>query len=381
MSLLERLGWNGFFEQQVTTHVNNDEHRRLRWARVVEEQRGLYRVAGDAEGWAEVSGRFRHDAKNAADFPAVGDWVGIRVPSPGFLVPDSPNAASSRAIIHLRLERRSTVSRAAAGSAMDQQVIAANVDMIFLVTALTQDLNVRRLERYLTMVWDAGAVPVVVLNKADLSDDPEAECASIRTRLPHVDVVSVSALLDQEDGLAGLSPYLQPARTVALLGMSGVGKTTLINRLLGGGGRDNLDNVHRVGAVRESDGRGRHTTTSRQLVELPGGALLIDTPGMRELQLWSDESAVDHAFDDITALSRECRFDDCAHDAEPGCAVIEAVAGGRLDEDRLANYRRLLREVAFEARKRDKAGAADVKRRWKQSTKAARAMYKDRDRQ
>jgi ribosome biogenesis GTPase len=375
VSLLERLGWNRFFEQQEAVHVNNDERRRLRWARVVEEQRGLYRIAGDAEGWAEVSGRFRHDAKTAADFPAVGDWVGVRVPGSGFRVPGSPD---SHAIIHLRLDRQSTVCRAAAGSAVDQQVIAANVDTIFLVTAHTSDLNARRLERYLTMVWDAGAVPVVVLNKADLSDDPERECASIRTRLPHVDVVSVSALQDEE-GLAVLSPYLRPARTVALLGMSGVGKTTLINRLLGGE-RDNLHSVLRVGEIRESDGRGRHTTTSRQLVKLPSGALLIDTPGMRELQLWSDESAVDHTFDDITALSRQCRFDDCAHDAEPGCAVIEAVAGGRLDEDRLANYRRLLREVAFEARKRDKAGAADVKRRWKEMTKAARAMYKERDR-
>jgi ribosome biogenesis GTPase len=353
VSLLEHLGWSGFFEQQR----NSDERRRLLWARVIEEQRGLYGIAGDADGWAEVSGRFRHDAKSAADFPAVGDWVGV--------------TAGSRAIVHQLLERRSTISRAAAGRVVDEQVIAANVDTIFLVTAFTQDLNVRRLERYLTMVWDGGAVPVVVVNKADLSDDPEAECESIRLRLPHVDVVWVSALMDTE--LAALSPYLHPARTVALLGMSGVGKSMLVNRLLGG---DRL----KVGEIRESDGRGRHTTTSRQLVELPGGALLIDTPGMRELQLWSDESAVEQAFDDIAALAARCRFDDCAHAGEPGCAVLEAVAAGRLDDDRLANYQRLLREAAFEARKRDKAGAADQKRRWKQLTKAARAMYKERDR-
>jgi ribosome biogenesis GTPase len=351
------LGWNAFFEQQLS-QLNDDLRPHLLWARVVEEQRGLYRIAGDADGWAEVSGRFRHEARSAADFPAVGDWIGA---TPG-----------SRAVIHHRLERRSTISRAAAGRAVDEQVIAANVDTIFLVTALTQDLNVRRLERYLTMVWDGGATPVVVLNKADLSDDPERECASIRTRLPHVDVVLVSALRDEE--LTALSPYLQPAKTVALIGMSGVGKSMLVNRLVGG---ERL----KVGDIRESDGRGRHTTTSRQLVELPSGALLIDTPGMRELQLWSDESAVAQAFDDIAALAAQCRFDDCGHDGEPGCAVIEAIAAGRLDDDRLAHYQRLLREAAFEARKRDKAGTADAKRQWKQMTKAARALYKDRDRE
>jgi ribosome biogenesis GTPase len=367
VSLLEHLGWNGFFDQQVAA----DWRARFLWARVVEEQRGLYRIAGDAVGWAEISGRFRHAAKSPADFPAVGDWVGVDRGS-GTPVPDSLDSPGSRAIIHVRLERRSTVSRLAAGPAVDRQVIAANVDTIFLVTALTRDLNARRLERYLTMIWDAGAVPVVVLNKADLSADPEGESASIRGRLPHVDVVWVSALKDEE--LAALSPYLRPARTIALLGSSGVGKSMLVNRLVGA---ERL----KVGAIRESDGKGRHTTTSRQLVELPGGALLIDTPGMRELRLWSDESAVDQAFDDIAALARGCRFDDCAHDAEPGCAVLEAVEAGRLDEDRLAHYRQLLREAAFEARKRDKAVAADVKRRWKQSAKAAKALYKDRDRQ
>lgn len=360
MSSRERLGWNGFFEQQIGSHGGSDSRGALRWARVVEEQRGRYRLDGDVDGWAEVSGRFRHDSVSAASFPAVGDWVGA-------------TSSDSSTIVHVRLERRSTISRAAAGRASGEQVIAANVDTIFLVTALTQDVNPRRLERYLAMVWNAGAMPVVVLNKADLSDDPAGACDAISARLPHVDVVSVSAT--SSDGLSPLEPYLKPARTVALLGMSGVGKSTIVNRLAGGG----ID--LRVGAVRESDGRGRHTTTSRQLIELPGGALLIDTPGMRELQLWSDESSVDQAFDDIGALALQCRFEDCTHGPESGCAVLEAVSSGRLDEDRLANYRRLRREAAFEARKHDKAGAAELKRRWKQSAKALRALQRDRDRQ
>jgi ribosome biogenesis GTPase len=375
VSLRERLGWNPFFNAQAA----DISERGLSFSRIVEEQRGRYRVAGDVDGAAEVSGRFRHEAASAADFPAVGDWVGVRGSEVGVRASElgvwgserALRGSGSPAIVECVLARRSVVSRAAAGRASAQQVVAANVDTIFLVTALPQDLNARRLERYLTMVWDGGATPVILLNKSDLSDDPDAARDALRARLPLVDVVVVSAL--HQRGLDALDPWLRPAQTVALLGSSGVGKSTLINRLLG---RDLL----KVSAISDADGKGRHTTTARQLVELPGGALLIDTPGMRELQPWVGEDGVDAAFDDIAALAAACRFGDCAHAAEPGCAVAAAVESGRLDPDRLEHYRRLGREAAFEERKRDKAAAANTKRRWKQIHRAQKAMYRDRNR-
>lgn len=231
MSSLNRLGWTTFFQGELA---------QLRTARVVEEQRRLYRVSGDFDGLAEVSGRFRHEATSAADFPAVGDWVGVAA---------EPDA--DRGVIHRRFERRSAISRNAAGRAVNEQVLAANIDTVFVVTALTHDLNPRRLERYLTMVWESGVLPVVLLNKADLCEDPPVAAAAMRERLPFVEVLAVSAL--NVIGIAALIPHLRPAKTVALLGSSGVGKSTIVNCLLG-------RELQRVAAVRDVHGKGRHMT-------------------------------------------------------------------------------------------------------------------------
>jgi ribosome biogenesis GTPase len=355
VSSLDSLGWSPFFEAQVAS-----ERARFRIARITEEQRGQYRVAGEFDGAAEVSGRFRHEAATSAAFPVVGDWVGVTAESD-----DGP------AIIHRRLDRRGAVARRAAGRATDEQVIAANVDTIFLVTDLAEDLSARRLERYLTLVWEAGARPVIVLNKADLAEDPASFVEALRSRLRLEDVVSVSALAER--AMTALEPYLLPASTVALLGSSGVGKSTIVNRLLG-------QETQKVASIRAGDGTGRHTTTARQLFALPGGALLIDTPGMRELQPWADESSVERVFEDVFRLAQGCRFADCSHRQEPGCAVVEAISDGTLDAARLDHYHHLLKEAAFEERKRDKALAAEQKRRWKQVTQQARAKYRERER-
>jgi ribosome biogenesis GTPase len=307
-----------------------------------------------------VSGRLRHAASGRADFPAVGDWVAIEVP-------DGGGDARIRAV----LPRTSRFSRRAAGDVTEEQVVAANIDVVFLVSGLDGDFNPRRIERYLVTAWESGASPVILLNKADLVDDPtaiEREVADLAQGVP-VHAISATRL----DAIDRVRQYLAVGRTAALLGSSGTGKSSIANALLG-------EERLRTHDVRESDSRGRHTTTGRQLLLVPGGGILIDTPGMRELQLWETGEAVAGAFADIESIAEGCRFRDCRHAAEPGCAVAAAVAAGMLPATRLESFRKLQSEQDHQSRQQDARGRIEEKRIGKLGAKAIRQMEKERDR-
>jgi ribosome biogenesis GTPase len=325
MTDLESLGWNSSFAEAFREYAEQG----FVPGRVVLAERGIYGLstaAGDVK--AELAGRLRHHAVSAADLPAVGDWVALRA-----------RAAEQGVTIHAVLPRRSAFSRKLAGAPTEEQVVAANVDTLFLVSGLDRDFNPRRIERSVTLAWESGAAPVVLLNKADACPDPAARGDQARAAAPGVPVHLVSALAGT--GLDALSPYLRPGRTLALVGSSGVGKSSLANRLVG-------REVQATREVRARDGRGRHATTRRELIALPGGALLIDTPGLRELQLWADGPGLAEAFEDIGALAASCRFRDCAHGDEPGCAVRRGVP-----EDRLESYRKLQAELRSLAVRQD----------------------------
>ncbi len=295
--------------------------------RVVAGHTRYLRVAtADGETLAELAGSLRHQARRAEQRPAVGDWVALR-----------PSADAGSALIQAVLPRRAAFVRRAAGARAVAQVLAANVDTVFLVMGLDGDFNLRRVERALVLAWDSGASPVLLLNKADLCPDAEQKRALVERVAPGVPVCVVAA--KPGEGLAALEPWLLPGRTVVLLGSSGVGKSTLVNRLLG------RERQRTREVIESADQRGRHTTTHRELIELPGGALLIDTPGLRELQLWSDGAGLEAAFDDVSTFADSCRFTDCGHGNEPGCAVRAAVADDRLDAARLDSYLKLHAEL------------------------------------
>jgi len=345
---LQHLGWNARFESLFLPHR---EAGRVP-ARVSREDRDRYEVLdGSGARSAGLAGRLRHEARTRAELPAVGDWVALR-----------PGAASS-AVIEAVLPRAGAFTRKRAGEAADEQVVAANVDVVFLVAGLDGDFNLRRLERYLAAAWEGGAEPVVVLNKADLAGDPAAAIADAAAAAPGAAVLAVSALA--REGLEALQPWLAPGRTVALVGSSGAGKSTLVNALLG-------EERQATAAVREDDSRGRHTTTHRELVPLPSGAVLLDTPGMRELLPWAGDEAIDVVFPDVAALAEHCRFRDCRHESEPGCAVLAAADEGSLDPARLESWRKLQREQRWLAARSDARMRAAEEAKWKAITRSMR---------
>jgi ribosome biogenesis GTPase len=329
MNLID-LGWNDFFK----AHFESLDLDGVIPARVAVQQKDRSIIVCEkGELWAEVSGKFRHKALSISDYPTVGDWVAVAVK------PDGDGA-----VIHSLLSRKAKFSRKAvlAGGPKygdgktEEQVLSANIDTAFIVSGLDGEYKLRRLERYIAVAYDSGTSPVVLLNKSDLSDEVDMIKSEVETNVIGVPAHAVSAIT--EDGLEVLDEYLETGKTAAFLGSSGVGKSTIINSLLG-------YDRQRTGEVRESDRRGRHITTYRELIVLPDGGILIDTPGMREIEIWGEQDGLSKAFDDIENLASRCRFNDCSHATEPGCAVREALENGELDHDRYQNYLKLQKEL------------------------------------
>jgi ribosome biogenesis GTPase len=338
MDMLGPWGWDATWTERFSVHARDG----CVPGRITIEHKGLYHFHGpQGEGVGQVSGRLRHLASGRADFPAVGDWVALR-----------GSSDAGPAVIEAVLPRTNKLSRKVPGDATQEQVLAANLDVLLLVTSLNRDLNPRRVERFLAAAALPACRPVLVLTKSDLCDSPGEIVEGLHARLGGVPVHAVSALAG--DGLDALATYLGGGRTAAMLGTSGVGKSTLLNRLLG----MERQAVH---PIREGDDRGRHTTTHRELVPLPWGGLLIDSPGIRELQLWAEGSDVDAAFEDITELAAGCPFTDCTHAHEPRCAVRRAIADGLLDEARYESYLKLRKELEYEEARTDPRAARERK--------------------
>jgi ribosome biogenesis GTPase len=343
---LERLGWNDFFEKSFRNYADQGydvgrvylENRRSFW---------LYTKAGEIK--ADVSGKMIYQADSRSDFPAVGDWVVFRF-----------QEDKSKAIIHAILPRKSKFSRKVPGSSIEEQIVATNIDTVMLVSGLDNDFNLRRIERYLVMVSASGANSVILLNKADLCADLESRLTEVKRIAPSVPVIPISAKHDEQ--LTALGSFIKEGETVALLGSSGVGKSTITNHLLGG-------ERQKVQEVREGDDRGRHTTTKRELIVLPDGGLIIDTPGMRELQLWVSEEGLENSFEDIDALTAQCFYSNCEHNNTRGCAIEAALEDGSLEPARWENHKKLQKELAYITEKQDASVAQKKKKNIKKITR------------
>jgi len=347
---LADLGWTDDLAAAFAPHAAAGQQA----ARVTLQLKGFWEVTTpDTARLAQCTGKFLAETGAIADMPAVGDWVAIE-PLPG---------DDTRALIHAVLPRRTKFSRKAAGVQLVEQVVAANVDTVFLVSSLDANFNLRRIERYLAAARSSGAQPVIVLNKSDLTAEAAARRAEVAAIARETPIVVTSAL--KRGGIKPLREWLRPRTTVAFLGSSGVGKSTLINELVG-------EELLATQEIRDIDGKGRHTTTLRELVISPDGVLIIDTPGMRELQPWQADEAVDDVFADIREIVLRCKFTDCSHTTEPGCAVCAALADGSLEPSRWQSYQRLQRETAFEVRRTDRRASQKHKNEWKKITKQFR---------
>jgi ribosome biogenesis GTPase len=344
---LHQYGWN----DQCAAHFQPFAAEGCHAGRVTLEYNQFYRVfIGTEEILAEATGKLRYDAQSRAELPAVGDWVALKKR------PDQEHAR-----IHALLPRRSQFTRKMVGTKTEEQVVGANIDTVLLVTSLNQDFNPRRVERYLSVAWKSGAAPVVLLSKADLCDDVPDKIAAIEAISNGAPVHAISA--KQGTGIAEVQRYFVFGQTVAVLGTSGVGKSTLINRLIG-------FDKQKVSEVRDSDERGQHTTRHRELILLPQGGLVLDTPGMRELQLWEVDEGVEQVFSDIEEIAAQCRFSNCQHAREPGCAIQAAFKAGTLERSRLENYRKLQGELAHLAQRQETYAELKArKEKWKKMAK------------
>lgn len=359
----EKTGWDSHFQNIF------DNRKKDKWlaARVISSAQGIWTLkTADGDIYSKVSGRFRHKSGAKKERPVTGDWVFY-----------SKDKNSEIAIIHEILDRKSSISRNAAGGrarfsggAVKEQVIAANIDIVFIVSGLDRDYNPRRIERYLTMIYNSGASPVVILNKKDIHPDPDNAVSEIEEISVGAPVHAISAI-EKNETKNLLEQYLNPGTTTALLGSSGVGKSTLINTLLG-------EEVQRTSEVSEMVGKGVHTTTHRELLFLENGSVLMDNPGMRELQIWDEDAASDGAFEDIDELAMTCRFSDCSHTSEPGCAIIEAIKNESLEKERFEGYLKLKAETELLAKRKTKTASTLEREKWKDIRKFQKKIYKNK---
>lgn len=359
MLSLEQLGYHSV----VAQHAEPFLAKGLSLARVTQEHRGSYRIrTAEAELPAEVAGRMMFQAASRIDYPAVGDWVAVELYND-----------NRRAVIRSVLPRRTVLARKAIGKNTEQQIIATNIDLVFIVHALDQNFNLSRVERYLVVARESGAAPILVFSKKDKCPEESIEDIKRATQLLNTDVPSILYDVHNDTEVASIAALIHPGKTCCFIGPSGAGKSTLINKLVG-------HEILPTGEVREYDAKGKHTTTSRQLIVMEHGGMLIDTPGIRELGVWSATTSIDDTFDDIRELASACRFRDCTHTHEPHCAVQQAIEDGALSAERWESYVKLQRETEHIEAKKDRATANERKEREKQRSKEIKRYFKHKNR-